>query len=71
MSNRTLLEINHDFTDRIKNATLFQDALDNYLNHPEDQQNVDTLRHYGIVVLGYRHHTEKYHLTDPKGLIIV
>lgn len=64
MSNRTLLEINHDLTGTIaKDPENFVNLLRDYLNAPSDYNALE-LKHFGVTVLGYRHHSEPYQMTN-------
>ncbi len=60
MSNRSLIEINHDYWDRIRDdPAAFAAALVRYLNSGSTLYGVgDELRRYGVTVHGMRHHSE-------------
>jgi hypothetical protein len=60
MSNRSLMEFNHDRTQEIFEDTPgFIVALDNYLANAS-KRNVEALKHYGIRIFGMRHHSEPF-----------
>ncbi len=62
MSNRTLIEIDHDSANAIRrNKTAFGTALIAYLNH-DTQANADELARYGVLVLGTRDSSGPYRL---------
>jgi hypothetical protein len=54
MSNRSLIEINHDFCDRLGEEAL--KALRRYLNSA-NRETADALQQFGIKVVGMRHHS--------------
>lgn len=57
MSNRTLIEINHDHAHRLDEG--FLEALGRYLASAS-RENAEGLERYGVRVLGMRHHSEKF-----------
>ena len=57
MSNRSLIEINHDFAGDL--GWDFLMALACYLRSA-DRQNAEKLRFWGVTVVGMRHHSEKF-----------
>jgi hypothetical protein len=60
MSNRSLLEFNHDYSHKIKDDPQgFLDALQNYLRaaYPE---HAETLGRFGIHWHGVRHHSDDW-----------
>lgn len=61
MSNRTLLEINHDCSGAIDRAPSgqFERALLRYLRSAS-KENAAALEPYGIRVFGMRHHSEGF-----------
>ena len=61
MSNRTLIEINHDFTGEIDKAPTgsLENALLRYLRSA-DKQNAEALEQFGIRVFGMRHHSDPF-----------
>ena len=62
MSNRTLIEINHDFW---MQACLpsFVDDLIRYLG-AGDSKTAERLEQYGIKVIAMRHHSEDFRIPD-------
>lgn len=61
MSNRTLMEFNHDYAFEIeKNPKTFASLLGTYLSHgpSTDASIVDSLHHYGVTVGPMRHHAD-------------
>lgn len=65
MSNRTLIEINHDFAETLGEA--FLDALGRYLRSAS-RDNAAVLEQYGVKVVGMRHHSENFILDgEPDG----
>lgn len=60
MSNRTLIEINHDFSGDIgRNPEAFLSALLSYLASAS-RDRVLELDGFGITVFGMRHHSDPY-----------
>lgn len=57
MSNRSLIEINHDFGVRDKPELLA--ALQRYLSSA-NREHAEALERFGIRVIGMRHHTGNY-----------
>lgn len=65
MSNRTLIEINHDFAGGLGEP--FAAAVRRYLQSAS-LETASELEHYGVRVLGMRHHSGKFILDgDPDG----
>ena len=60
MSNRSLLEINHDFYGEL-NTIAFRDALANYVTNPS-LKNQEDLEQFGVRVFGIRHHSVKFEI---------
>jgi hypothetical protein len=58
MSNRSLIEINHDFAGEIGSDT-FRAALRRYLNSA-DRETAEALEPFGVRVIGLRHHSNKF-----------
>jgi hypothetical protein len=56
MSNRTLIEINHDALE-VSDGLL--EALHRYVKSAS-RENADWLKHYGIHVIGMRHHSGNF-----------
>jgi len=66
MSNRTLMEFNHDYAGQIeKNPDRFMLALNSYLNSA-DWGNAEELRMFGINVIEMRHHSGSYKMIKNK-----
>lgn len=63
MSNRSLIEVNHDFAGIIDRATEGQveRALLRYLRSG-DRNSAENLEQYGIRVFGMRHHSDAFHI---------
>lgn len=60
MSNRTLIEINHDLTGKIdRYPSIFVEALVRYLNSA-GPDTANDLREFGIRVFGMRHHSDAF-----------
>lgn len=57
MSNRTLIEINHDFASDL--GPTFLDDLGRYLRSAS-REHADRLRTHGVTVVGMRHHSSDY-----------
>lgn len=57
MSNRTLIEINHDFAGRIDDE--FTATLRDYLRSA-NAESAAWLKQYGVTVVGMRHHTGRF-----------
>lgn len=57
MSNRSLIEINHDFAGDL--GADFMLALGRYLRSA-DSRNATELERWGVTVVGMRHHSEKF-----------
>lgn len=63
MSNRTLVEINHDNWDSIqKNPTEFVDNLLYYLGSGCGES-AEELEHFGVRVIGMKHHSDGHNIT--------
>ena len=60
MSNRSLIEINHDFAKAL-NTPAFLDALAMYVNSASREHRAALLP-FGVKVFGMRHHSEDYHI---------
>lgn len=58
MSNRTLIELNHDYADAMEKAE-FHAALQRYLSCA-DRETADALSRFGARVVGMRHHSDKF-----------
>lgn len=64
MSNRSLLEFNHDYAGDIKNdSTAFLETLRRYLNSA-DQGHAAALERFGVRRVSIRHHADKFHISD-------
>lgn len=62
MGNRSLLEINHDFSHRIKeNPSAFVDAMMMFLRSNSPANSI-ALDYFGINVFGTRHHSDFYEI---------
>lgn len=60
MSNRTLIEINHDLWFRIRaNTTGFAMVVCDYLRC-SDSRSAEALQDFGIRVFGMRHHSDSF-----------
>lgn len=60
MSNRSLIEINHDYWHVLDSHPLdFLAALQRYLSSA-DNDNAEALRRFGVKVVGMRHHSDKF-----------
>lgn len=60
VSNRALIEINHDFTYHIdNNPREFTDALCSYLKSASPD-NAEKLKYFGVHVFGTRHHLDAF-----------
>jgi hypothetical protein len=60
LSNRTLIEINHDFAHMVKeNPERFAEELYRYLGSAS-AENASNLTKYGIRRFGIRHHSEAF-----------
>jgi hypothetical protein len=59
VSNRTLLEINHDYVHSLNDPTPFKEILIRYLCSASPQ-NAEELKRYGVRVFGIRHHSEGF-----------
>lgn len=57
MSNRTLIEINHDYEGRMGDG--FIEALGRYLRSAS-RESAEALERYGARVIGMRHHSGKF-----------
>lgn len=65
MSNRTLIEINHDFCGDL--GPTFLSDLERYLRSAT-RESADRLRVHGVSVVGMRHHSGRYYLDgEPDG----
>lgn len=61
MSNRTLLEFNHDFGHRIADDPApFLSALDDMIRGGPSDHNLPVLGHYGVKWHGQRHHSDGF-----------
>lgn len=60
MSNRTLIEINHDYARELRTPD-FLDALGLYVNSAGPEE-VKALERFGIRVFGMRHHSDAFTL---------
>jgi hypothetical protein len=58
MSNRTLVELNHDLWGKMNSAE-FLAALQAYLGSASPE-NADRLSRYGVRIFGMRHHSEGF-----------
>lgn len=62
MSNRTLIEINHDFCGEIKkNHIEFIDDLCDYIRSGPARSK-DRLERFGVRLLACRHHSDPFHI---------
>lgn len=62
MGNRSLLEINHDFSQRVKdNPAAFVEAMMMFLGSNSPRNSI-ALDYFGIRVFGTRHHTDFYEI---------
>lgn len=69
MSNRTLIEINHDFSHRLDDD--FPPALQRYLASA-NRETADALTRYGAHVIGMRHHSGRFVLDGtPDGFPVM
>ena len=69
MSNRTLIEINHDFSGDLGDD--FLAALGRYLRSA-NCETADALTRYGVRVLGMRHHSGRFVLDGtPDGFPVM
>jgi hypothetical protein len=57
MSNRSLIELNHDFTSEV--GVEFLKALRTYLKSGS-RESAEALEPFGVRVLGMRHHSENF-----------
>jgi hypothetical protein len=65
MSNRTLIEINHDFAGELGDE--FLQCLGYYLRSA-NRENADWLKRFGVTVIGMRHHSGNFILDgQPDG----
>ena len=65
MSNRSLIEINHDFAGELGDE--FLQCLGYYLKSGS-QEDADWLKRFGVRVIGMRHHSGSYALRGtPEG----
>lgn len=63
MSNRTLIELNHDFTHYVEGEPeAFARALAAYARSAS-KENAEKLERWGVKVFGMRHHSEGYRIT--------
>ncbi len=60
MSNRTLIEINHDYATELGSAQ-FVEALARYVRSGSIVDAAE-LEHYGVRVFGMRHHSEGFNI---------
>lgn len=58
MSNRTLIELNHDLWDKMEGPA-FTNALQAYLRSA-NKDNAEDLERFGVRVFGTRHHSEGF-----------
>jgi hypothetical protein len=66
VSNRTLIEINHDFCHALDHPKFLRD-LRRYLNSAS-RETADALERYGVRVIGMRHHSGNFVLDgEPDG----
>lgn len=61
MSNRTIIEINHDCYSKI-NSVGFLDAIASYINSGS-REDADDLERFGVRVFGMRHHSDPFSVT--------
>ena len=63
MSNRSLIEINHDYAAVIglNDPVDFKEALIRYLRSA-NQPHADDLKRFGVRVIGMRHHSDPYRI---------
>jgi translation initiation factor 2 beta subunit (eIF-2beta)/eIF-5 len=65
MSNRTIIELNHDYGHAIqRDPETFIRFLLSHINSANDPETIASLRHYGVVVVETVHHS-----TDRKVVI--
>jgi hypothetical protein len=64
LSNRSLIEINHDFSHAINGAATgeFENVLLRYLGS-NSKENAAALKRFGVRVFGTRHHSDGYDIT--------
>ena len=60
MSNRTLIELNHDYAHEMGN-TAFLDALGRYLRGGS-REAAEALERFGCTVISMRHHSGEFHI---------
>lgn len=60
MSNRTLIEINHDYTSEMGGRFLI--ALVQYMRSGSMSSGNEDLEEFGVRIISQRHHSEKYHI---------
>lgn len=60
MSNRTLIEINHDYARELRTPA-FLDALALYINSA-DRESREQLEQFGVRVFGMRHHSDGFEI---------
>lgn len=66
LSNRTLIEFNHDKWGEIAdNEQAFVTAILQMLNHGGTPRTVEDLERYGITYVGQRHHSDRASVTYP------
>ncbi len=63
MSNRTIVELNHDHSYRM-NSHDFLTALSRYLGSGSEED-ADHLKSFGVRVFGMRHHSDPFSVTLP------
>ena len=69
MSNRTLIEINHDFSHRLD--VEFLATIDRYLASGS-RDDAEALERYGVRVIGMRHHSGRFVLDGtPDGFPVM
>lgn len=58
MSNRTIIELNHDYGHAIqRDPEAFIRFLTSHINSAGDPETIDALRHYGVIVVETVHHS--------------
>lgn len=63
MSNRTLIEINHDRAHDIDRALEFKSTLYRYLCSGSSDD-ADLLEMFGVKVIAMRHHADNFHIPN-------
>lgn len=65
MSNRTLIEINHDYCYQIEQGgALFLSLLRQYLRSGDKQRMNEHLERFGVRVITMRHHSEPFYIEE-------